>query len=128
MKIFKFISFLLIPFFLLSCSAKNDLEKDLTIEEMFDVAYKSFDKKNFETASKEFEDIENRYPSNKFSINALIMAAYSKYLDSDYAGAILLTDKFIRFHPGNENMPYVLYLKGMSFYKQVSDVRRESDM
>lgn len=128
MNLHKFIRILVIPFLLISCSSKDKIEHDLSIEEMFEQAYKSFDKKNFETASKEFSDIENRYPSNKFSINALIMSAYSKYLDNDFAGTILLCDKFIRFHPGNENMPYILYLKGMSFYKQVSDVRRESGM
>ena len=128
MKLYKFITILLIPFLLVSCSSKNKVEEDLSIEEMYTKAYSSFDKKNFETASKEFIDIENRYPSNKFATNALIMSAYSKYLDNDFAGTILLCDKFIRFHPGNENMPYILYLKGMSFYKQVSDVRRESGM
>ena len=34
----------------------------------------------------------------------------------------------MRFHPGHENVDYVLYLKGMCFYRQVSDVRREPGM
>jgi outer membrane protein assembly factor BamD len=56
------------------------------------------------------------------------MAAYSQYLDDDFAGAILTTDRFMRFHPGHADVPYVMYLRGMCYYRQVSDVRREPGM
>ena len=31
----------------------------------------------------------------------------------------------MRFHPGDTDVPYMLYLRGMCHYRQVSDVRRE---
>ena len=34
----------------------------------------------------------------------------------------------MRFHPGHRDVPYVLYLRGMCYYRQVSDVRREPGM
>ena len=37
----------------------------------------------------------------------------------------MTTDRFMRFHPGHADVPYVLYLRGMCHYRQVSDVRRE---
>jgi outer membrane protein assembly factor BamD len=56
------------------------------------------------------------------------MAAYSQYSDNDFAGALLTTDRFMRFHPGHKDAAYVLYLRGMCYYRQVSDVRREQGM
>ena len=66
--------------------------------------------------------------SSPWAADALIMAAYSHYMDGDFAGAILAADRFMRFHPGNKDVPYVLYLRGMCYYRQVSDVRREPGM
>ena len=34
----------------------------------------------------------------------------------------------MRFHPGHRDVPYMLYLRGMCYYRQVSDVRREPGM
>jgi outer membrane protein assembly factor BamD len=34
----------------------------------------------------------------------------------------------MRFHPGHKDVPYVMYLRGMTYYRQVSDVRREPGM
>ena len=34
----------------------------------------------------------------------------------------------MRFHPGHKDAPYVMYLHGMCYYRQVSDVRREPGM
>ena len=40
----------------------------------------------------------------------------------------MVTDRFMRFHPGHVDVPYILYLRGMCYYRQVSDVRREPGM
>ena len=56
------------------------------------------------------------------------MSAYSYYMDNDFASAILAIDRYMRFHPGHRDAAYMMYLRGMCYYRQVSDVRREPGM
>ena len=107
------------------CASDNKVVAEQTLDEIYSEAYTQFNKKNYEEAAEKFILAETQYPTSPWAADALIMAAYSHYLDDDFAGALLATDRFMRFHPGHADVPYVLYLRGMCHYRQVSDVRRE---
>lgn len=111
-----------------ACADKNEIIPEQPIEEIYQQAYKQFDKKNYDQAAELFLRAETQHPSSVWAADALIMAAYSQYMDDDFAGAIMTADRFMRFHPGNPDVPYMLYLRGMCYYRQVSDVRREPGM
>lgn len=115
---------------LLAGCAGTDTEiiPEKTLHEIYDQAYEQFNDENYEEAAIEFLNAETQHPSSPWAADALIMAAYSYYMDNDFAGAILAADRFMRFHPGHKDVPYVLYLRGMCYYRQVSDVRREPGM
>ena len=53
------------------------------------------------------------------------MAAYSSYLDQRYDEAVIGLDRYIQLHPGSSDVDYAYYLKALSFYEQISDVRRD---
>ena len=106
----------------------NAVVADLPLTDIYTKAYDEFNDKNYEEAAAEFLKAETQYPSSPWAADALVMAAYSQYLDDDFAGALLATDRFMRFHPGHADVPYVMYLRGMCYYRQVSDVRREPGM
>lgn len=106
----------------------NKIVEQLPLPEIYENAYDEFNDENYDLAAAEFLKAETQYPSNPWAADALIMAAYSHYKDDDFAGAILAADRFMRFHPGHPDVPYVLYLRGMCYYRQVSDVRREPGM
>lgn len=106
----------------------NEIEVMQPLNEIYENAYAEFNDENYEEAAQEFAKAENQYPSSPWAADALVMAAYSYYMDGDFAGAILAADRFMRFHPGHPDVPYVLYLRGMCYYRQVSDVRREPGM
>ena len=106
----------------------NTVVADLPLTDIYTKAYDEFNDKNYEEAAAEFLKAETQYPSSPWAADALVMAAYSQYLDGDFAGALLATDRFMRFHPGHADVPYVMYLRGMCYYRQVSDVRREPGM
>ena len=107
---------------------KNKIEPELPLAQIYENAYAQFNKKNYDEAAAEFLRAETQYPASTWAPDALIMAAYSYYMDKDFAGAILTADRFMRFHPGHRDVAYVLYLRGMCYYRQVSDVRREPGM
>ena len=106
----------------------NEIVADQTLPEIYKQAYTEFNDENYEEAAMEFLRAETQHPASSWAPDALIMAAYSHYMDGDFAGALLATDRFMRFHPGHRDVPYVMYLRGMCYYRQVSDVRREPGM
>ena len=121
--------FLFVALLLAGCAGGNtEIVAEQTLPDIYASAYAEFNDENYEQAAAEFLKAETQYPSSQWAADALIMAAYSQYLDGDFAGAILATDRFMRFHPGHADVPYVMYLRGMCYYRQVSDVRREPGM
>lgn len=121
--------FLFSALMLAGCAGGNtEIVAEQTLPDIYASAYAEFNDENYEQAAAEFLKAETQYPSSQWAADALIMAAYSQYLDGDFAGAILATDRFMRFHPGHADVPYVMYLRGMCYYRQVSDVRREPGM
>jgi outer membrane protein assembly factor BamD len=110
---------------LVGCASENKIVPEQSLPEIYTEAYAEFNKKHYEEAAQKFIVAETQYPASPWAADALIMAAYSYYMDDDFAGAIMTTDRFMRFHPGHADVPYVLYLRGMCHYRQVSDVRRE---
>ncbi len=106
----------------------NEIVADRPLADIYESAYAEFNDENYETAATEFLQAESQYPASQWAADALVMAAYSQYMDGDFAGAILTADRFMRFHPGHRDVPYMLYLRGMCYYRQVSDVRREPGM
>ncbi|MCQ2599592.1 MAG: outer membrane protein assembly factor BamD [Alphaproteobacteria bacterium] len=113
---------------LTGCGGKSNVTVDQPLSEIYANAYHEFEKHNYDVAASEFQRAETQYPSSPFAADALVMAAYSMYMDNDFAGALLVTDRFMRFHPGHSDAAYILYLRGMCYYRQVSDVRREPGM
>ena len=110
---------------LAGCASDKEIAPEQSLPEIYNEAYSEFNNKNYEEAAQKFIAAETQYPTSPWAADALIMAAYSHYMDDDFAGALLTTDRFMRFHPGHDDVPYVLYLRGMCHYRQVSDVRRE---
>ena len=120
---------MLLLVFLAGCAGSDtEIIKEQPLTDIYKTAYEEFNDENYETAAIEFLKAESQYPTSQWAPDALIMAAYSHYMDNDFAGAILATDRFMRFHPGHRDVPYVMYLRGMCYYRQVSDVRREPGM
>lgn len=108
--------------------AESVVTSEPTLTEIYGDAYKMVNDKKYKNAGAEFLRAESQFPSSPWAAGALVMAAYSQYMDDDFAGALLTADRFMRFHPGHADVPYILYLRGMCYYRQVSDVRREPGM
>ena len=113
---------------LCACGGGEEVVSDRALEDIYQDAYKEFNNKNYEEAAELFQQAEAQYPANPWAADALVMMAYSRYLDNDFAGSILAIDRYMRFHPGHKDVPYMMYLRGMDYYRQVSDVRRDPGM
>ena len=119
--------FCLMPL-LYACGGGEEIKPERPLDDIYTEAYKEFNKKNYEEAAELFQMAESQYPSSPWAADALVMMAYSRYMDKDFAGSILAIDRYMRFHPGHRDVPYMMYLRGMCNYRQVSEVRRDPEM
>jgi outer membrane protein assembly factor BamD len=76
-------------------------------------------------AARLFDEVERQHPYSTWAAKAQLMAAYANYQANKYDEAINALDRFIQLHPGNKDVAYAYYLKAISFYEQISDVRRD---
>ncbi len=113
-----------------ACAGASDSEivAQMPLDTIYKTAYAEFNDAHYEMAALEFQKAETQYPSSPWAADALVMSAYSYYMDGDFAAAILAIDRYMRFHPGHRDVAYMMYLRGMCYYRQVSDVRREPGM
>ncbi len=109
-------------------ASDNEIVAQEPLTDIYSTAYQEFNDENYEVAAIEFQKAESQYPSSLWAADALVMSAYSYYMDGDFASAILAIDRYMRFHPGHRDVAYMMYLRGMCYYRQVSDVRREPGM
>ena len=72
-----------------------------------------------------FEELERQHPYSGWATRAQMMVVFALYTSERYDEAVPAADRFIASHPGHKDISYMLYLKGMSHYNRISDVRRD---
>lgn len=127
---FLLFSFSLLVLALTACG--TDDAKTTQTEESADVLYNkaaaALDEKNYNNATKLFEEVERQHPYSQWATQSQLMAAYSSYQGQHYDEAVLALDRFIELHPGHKDVDYAHYLRALCYYEQISDVRRDQEM
>jgi outer membrane protein assembly factor BamD len=116
---------LALAFLLLVSCAKKDEKNDAEIS--YTKAMKLLNKKNYSEAAAEFEKIDDDFPFSKWAIKGQTMAVYARYKEEDYTKLLTVADDFLRLNPNSEYVPYVLYMKGLSYYNQVPSIESAQD-
>lgn len=100
-------------------------ELNKPLDELYDKALETFEKKKYRLAVDDFEEVERQHPSSEWAARAQIMAAYSAYKGAQYDDAIVILDRFVKLHPTHASTPYAYYLMALCSYTQISDVGRD---
>jgi len=116
---------------LLAACVEDDFGKgyvELPVDEIYNNALDHLKQGEFRGAAGLFDEVERQHPYSSWATRAQLMAAYSYYLNEDYDESVIAIERFIQLHPSNKNVPYAYYLKGLSYYEQISDVARDQKM
>ena len=98
------------------------------VEELYNGALNQLYLENYEESARLFDEVERQHPYSAWASKAQLMAAFAQYQDSKYDEAINTLDRFIQLHPGHTDIAYAYYLRGISYYEQISDVERDQKM
>ncbi len=121
----------LVIFTVSACSGNDKTKPEVetaSVEALYEKASNAMEAEDYIDATKYFEEIERQHPYSQWSARAQLMGAYSSYLDQRYDDAVISLDRYIQLHPGAKDVDYAHYLKALSFYEQISDVRRDQEM
>lgn len=79
----------------------------------------------FTDALHTFQELERQHPYSGWATRAQIMSIFANYRLDNFQEALIGIERFIRHHPGHEDLDYIYYLKGLAFYNRISDVKRD---
>ena len=113
---------------LLGCAAEREKIADQSAEQLYNTAYNYAEEGDYKKAATYFDEVERQHPYSPWATRAQIMEAYTYYQHNRYTDAVNTLDRFLSLHPGHKDADYALYLKGMCYYEQISDVQRDQDM
>jgi len=94
-------------------------------EQLYTEAKELLGNGRYSKAVQSFKEIDRLYPFSDYAPKSRVMMAYSHYKDEDYDKAIAVIDNFVAINPGNAEVDFMYYLKGISYYDRISDVKRD---
>ncbi len=95
------------------------------VEVIYNNAVEELEAGNLIFAAAEFDEVERQHPYSLWARRAMVMAAYTYYLQNKYDEAIATAQRFLSLYPGNRQASYAYYLIAMSYYERISDVKRD---
>ena len=105
---------LLLSAILFACAgADKDETAGYSAKELYDEAQADINAAEFQSAVKNLESLEARYPFDKYAKQAQLEIAYAYYKYDELDSATSAVDRFSRLHPRDPHMDYVYYLKGL---------------
>jgi outer membrane protein assembly factor BamD len=100
---------------------------DKTAEQLALSGMAKMQKKDYGGAAENFKQVKEHYPYSKYAILADLKLGDAYFFDQKYNEAAMTYEEFIRLHPRNEVVPYVLYQAGMSHFLTFSAVGRDPE-
>lgn len=100
-------------------SSPDDADEtlDWSAERLHLEARNALDSGDYETAIKNLEKLEARFPFGRFAQQAQLETAYAYYKSDEVESAIAAADRFIKLHPTHPAVDYAYYLKGLAAFQ-----------
>jgi len=117
----------LVQFYFDDLFGKGSSTIDKTAEQLAIDATQNMQKKEYEEAAKDYKKLKEHYPYSKYAILAELKLGDAYFYDKKYSEAAIAYEEFVRLHPRNEVIPYVLYQIGMSHFLAFSSVDRDPE-
>jgi outer membrane protein assembly factor BamD len=115
-----------------SCSneiKKKDTLKEKNLElqviEIYEEGLKELEDGYVLLAAKKFNEVEVLFPQSEWAPRSALMATYAYYSKDYYDEAIAEAKRFLRVYPLNQNLDYINYILGLSYYETIVDEKKD---
>ena len=103
------------------------MDRTRPVETLYEEAAAKMNEKSFRSAARAFATVVESYPYSKWATQAQIMEAYCRYQSHQYEDAIDGFTIFTKLHPHHKDVPYALYMIGLSHYERIAIVERDQE-
>ncbi|MDR3470441.1 MAG: outer membrane protein assembly factor BamD [Devosia sp.] len=97
-------------------------------ETLYNTALADMDGQRYITAVGTLQKLERQHPNSQYNEKAKLMTVFANFQLNHWMDTITAADQYIAVFPSSDQMPYVLYLKGISYYNQLTDITRDQDI
>jgi len=95
---------------------------------LYQGALDEMDRQYFQSAIKKLEQLERQHPRDPLTEQGKLMLVFANYRSGKLNEAILAADRFLALYPNSKDVPYVLWLKGTSYFAQIKDITRDQQL
>ncbi|WP_342151411.1 outer membrane protein assembly factor BamD [Methylorubrum sp. SB2] len=106
---------------------KPEVVADTPADKLYSDGLAKMEDRDYDGASKTFDQLDKQYSYSDWSRKALLMTAYSNYEGAKYDDAITASKRYLQRHPASKDAAYAQYLMAMSQYKQIPDATRDQE-
>ena len=124
----RFLAIILGSVALAACGGANNPQQEYverSVNVIYNNAYEELQRGNYIVAAQEFDEVERQHPYSIWARRAMVMSAYTYYIQNRYDLAVATAQRFLALYPGNQQAPYAYYLIAMCQYERISDIRRD---
>jgi|688.fasta_scaffold167538_1 outer membrane protein assembly factor BamD len=121
-----------LSFFCLEAQSKDNKKNfynynidNLDAEDLYRYSLYNLKKGDTEEAITSLKKILSSYPYKEESINAELLLIWIYYQKQDLVDAEIEIDNFYRYYPYSEYSEWLSYIKGLTYYDQIQDIRRD---
>jgi outer membrane protein assembly factor BamD len=120
-----------VPVALSSCASNDDVDLSTYVEQTdpADVLYNqglaNLNAGRLSEASKKFDAVDREHPYSEFARKSLVMSAFTKYRQGQYADAINTGKRYVTLYPSTPDAAYAQYIIGLSYFRQIRDVTQD---
>lgn len=95
---------------------------------LYSSALADMDSQRYLTALGTLSKLERQHPYSQYNEKAKLMTVFANYQLGKWNDAINAADQYIALFPSSDQLPYVLYLKGTSYFNQITDITRDQQI
>jgi outer membrane protein assembly factor BamD len=106
---------------------KTEIVPDVPADRLYRQGLGRLEDRDYEGASKKFDELDKTYSYSEWSRKGLLMTAYANYEGQKYEDAITASSRYLKRHPATKDAAYAQYILAMSHYKQIPDVTRDQE-
>lgn len=103
-------------------------EEIIPADTLYKQAIKDMDEKRYRTAIDTLSKLERQHPYSDYAEKSKLMTVYANFRLGKYDEATLAADRYLALYPSAPEAPYVLYLKGSSYFAQIKDITRDQQI
>ncbi len=100
-------------------------EEIIPPDTLYQSALKDMDAQRYNSAVDDLKKLERQHPYSDYNEKAKLMETYANYRMGKFDEAILAADRYLALFPSSDQTPYVLFLKGTSYFAQIADITRD---